>query len=465
MNADVGLAYNGVSWLLYGAIVFAWAGSLFLIPGFRRLGVRTIPTSFWGFVWFGFALNVIIRFPLLCWDSYVFGNMTGRLADAPAEALNFTLLLVLLFYGLMSLGYLLARVVMQRMGFLRIAVPAEHSPRAQVWLAGICSFAIVLSSGQLPIPEALITPLGIVGTFWIVPAVYACWERFRFGSNPATARWWLFLLPGVLRAVLSPYRENLLLPVLGIILAALFSGRRFKVGQITLVVFGLFFFSTILIKAYRQVIWEGATVSEAMDTAKAGFHLEKSYDSKWVDLSRRFHAFDSLLLTVRYVPEFIPHSHREILLSSIVRGVVPRVFLPGKIGSTRGMEFQETIWGMEGEKRDITAAAISPSLPGDLFEAHGTWLVLLGSVLWGGAVGLLEAWRTRLSAKAAAAVVAMFCFHMFGTTERDYGHLVATTVQYLVMMFLLTHALRTLFPPAIKPAPAGPRLRQRIIPR
>lgn len=440
MNTDFGLEVSSITWLLYGSLVVFWYLTLRLVPGQNRLGWQAIPMSLFGWAWLGFGLHFIIRFPFLCWDSFVFGNMTPRLADATSEQVDETLLLAILFFVCLAVAYRAGRGLMAgrivRVGEL----VGENSHRAQLLLACLASIGVVLSSGYIPMPKALITPFGILGSFWVFPAVYAWWDWFRGGERRISALCWILLLPGLLRVILSPYRENLFMVLLAVFFAALFAGKRLRPVSIILTLIAFFLISTVVIGAYRQFLWEGETVKEALEYSQSGYTLEKTPDAKWVEALRRFHGFDSLLLTVRYVPEFLPHSERNVVVDAFVRGIVPRAIDEDKERGTRGVDFGQSIWSYESELSD-SGATIAPSMPGDLYDAGDVTMVALGGIIWGFILGLLEGWRARLSPKAMAAFITLFAIQCVASMERDFAFVVSTAIQYLIVMFLLTKFL------------------------
>lgn len=436
MSTDLGLTLDAYSWPLYLGMAALWAWSVRSVPDWRRLGWQSIPMSLFGWVWLGFAVDIIIRFPLLSWDSYTFGNMTSRLADAGSDEVNEALLLATLFFACVVGAYRVGRGFIAKLLKIRMALPAEDSQQGQMLLALLSTVGIVLSSGLITMPKALVTPFGILGFFWVLPAVFAWWDRFHGGGRHISPLCWILLLPGFLHILLSPYRENFLRVLLVVFLAALFSGKRFRLVTVSVALIAAFLLSTAVIGAYRQVLWEDDTAREALEYTQSGYTLEKTYDAKWVVALRRFHGFDSLLLTVRYVPESLPHSERAVVIDSIVRGFVPRAIYEDKEGSTRGVDFGQSVWSYESES-SASGAAIAPSMPGDLYEAEGIMMVALGGILWGLILGLLEGWKAHLSPKAAGALIALFALGCAASVERDFAHVVSTMIQYLIVMFIL----------------------------
>jgi hypothetical protein len=83
-----------------------------------------------------------------------------------------------------------------------------------------------------------------------------------------------------------------------------------------------------------------------------------------------------VLLTVDLVPTVFPFRDEPVLTDALVRGFVPRLFMPDKELSDRGQEFARTIWAYDSGIE--SGAAIAPSMPGDLYHAGGTVTVALG---------------------------------------------------------------------------------------
>jgi hypothetical protein len=413
-----------------------WYWSKSSAPDWKTLGWPAIFRSLYGYVWLGFGTHFVVRFLLLAFDSYVFGDMSSRLADVPADKVSMALIMAVAYLIALVIAYRAARDHIASFFRLPISIPGEQSRTAQVLISAGATVGIAMSSGYVPIPLALFTPFGILGSLWIIPATCVWWDRFKYGRSASSHLLWIFLLPGFARAVLSPYRENLLAPVLAMIMAWTFAGRRVRPIAVVAGLLALYLASTTVVSAYREVLWEDVPASVAMEGALTGHTLAFSPDAKWVESLRRFHAFDSLLLTVSYVPDLIPYSNRTVVWDALVRGVIPRAFYEAKEGSNRGQVFGTTIWNYEDPTNE-SGAAIAPSMPGDLFEAGGAFMVIIGGFLWGLMLGLLEAWKRGVSTKAAAALTAMFMFHCFASVERDYAHIMSTTIQYLIVMFLV----------------------------
>lgn len=453
LKTELGLTLDAYSWALYAGLAALWLWSLRLVPERSPLGWHAVPMSLFGFTWLGFGMIFILRFPLLCWDSFTFGNMTSRLADATSGQVNISLFLLGLYWACLAGAYSVGRRRLSAGPIQQLGILAQdRSGRPEMVLALCSTVGIVFSSGRIAVPLAILTPMGIVGALWVVPASFALWEEFRNGSRSLSKMGWWYLLPGLLRVVLSPYREILMELLAVVFISALFSGKRFRLTSVVLGSVIFFMASTVVITAYRQVLWEQSGIDEVVDYTERGYTWEKSYDAQWVRTLARFHGFDSLLLTTRYVPEVFPFSGRNLIVDSLLRGVVPRAFYSGKEGSVRGSEFASTIWSY-GEQK-ISSAAIAPTMPADLFEAGGIPAVAYGGLVWGLLIGLLEGWKMRLSAKGAAAITAVFALQGASSTQRDFAHVVSTVIQYLIVIYLVTKLLSRSAAPMKASSPA-----------
>src|ERR1039458_943156 len=107
----------------------------------------------------------------------------------------------------------------------------------------------------------------------------------------------------------------------------------------------LLLLSTV-VSSYRRIKWQNVRPEEvAREYGEGGVAGWLSGASD--EPVRRFHAFDSLLLTVALVPSLEPYSGRNVLLSPLVRGVVPRFIYSGKSGADAGMNFGARIWAFD----------------------------------------------------------------------------------------------------------------------
>jgi hypothetical protein len=137
---------------------------------------------------------------------------------------------------------------------------------------------------------------------------------------------------------------------------------------------------------------------------------------------------------VDLVPSVFPFRDDDVVTDAFVRGLVPRVFMPGKPLSDRGPEFASTIWAFDSGID--SGAAIAPSMPGDLYHAGGTWTVALGALVWGLVLGLLDRWKDALAPGGRVAVLVLLATQVVPSVERDFVHCLATLLQTLVVLSL-----------------------------
>ncbi len=429
---DSGLATDHYTWALVLCLGVAWVAAVRLCPSWRRNGPWAVPMSLFGFVWLGFGVDFVLRFLILVYDSVTFGNMTYRLAARPPRVVNETLLLALCFWVSVWIGFLCG---VRRSGSGPYRVLTPLAPRAATSFGLVLTLAasscILLAYGPFDLAAALFTPLAIVGRLWVVPATLVWWEYFRTGKRP-TLRW-VVLAPGLLHAWLSPYREHLAVLALTPFIAALFAGRRYRVSTLVLGASLFLVTSTVIIEVGRALVWSGQSMEEAMSDTGWDHWRNNPDTAPWITVLRRFHGLDSLLLTVDLVPTVFEHSRREVFLSAVTRGLVPRLLYPEKEESTRGIEFSLSIWV---EDSAGSAAAIAPSMPGDLYEAGGAFYVVFGGLLWGLVVGICDGWKQHVPLSVEAVVTALFASQCAFSSERDFAHTVSTLIQTHVALTL-----------------------------
>jgi hypothetical protein len=437
LNDHGGLACTASTWALVTLLVLAWlaAPAIALI---RRRGWRAMPTSLLGFVWLGFGIDFVARFALLAVDSVEFGNDTFRLADLAAATVDRSLVLVLLYWGCFVLGFATWGELRTPGALAAVDVLGGHGrPGRRYTVLAVSTACSVLASGLVPLPLAVLTPLGIAGTLWVVPAALVWAEWVERGRDAELGRVrWLVLAPAVLRFLVSPFREHLLpiglIPLLAWRCAGLRLPRRYVAAA--LVGLPLFVMAGNVTEAYRDVLWGGAAVSHVVDSVagEGETDLVVEPDPGWLVAIRRFHGLDSLLLTVDLVPAVFPFRDDAVVTDALVRGLVPRVLMPGKELSDRGPEFARTIWAFDSGID--SGAAIAPSMPGDLYHAGGTATVALGALVWGLVLGLLDRWKDALPAGGRAAVLVLLATQVVPSVERDFVHCLATLLQTLVVL-------------------------------
>jgi hypothetical protein len=448
---DLGLATDASTWALFAVVAGAWMLSLRCI-GQRGDGWLAVPTSLLGLAWLGYGVAVVLRFLLLSYDSITFGDYSERLFSQPASVVNETLVVALLYWVCLVVGHQIARRAFTRGGvgpgpfrFLN-RIPARTMDR-YVYATTAVATACVLVSASERLDRRFVTPLSLLGLMWVVPAALVWWASFKHpGTGTTLGARWVVLVPGVARAVLSPYREHVVLLLFVVFIAGVFAGRRHPLAKVAVVVVGCVLVITPLVSVYRSVAWRHMDLDAAVEDLGVQAWTEKGADAvhaPWYEASRRFHALDSLLLTVDLVPGTLPYSNRAVFSNAAFRSIVPSVVWATKDIADRGMVFSRTIWSF-GDP-DAVEAAIAPSMAGDLFEVGGVWYVVAGALVWGLMLGLCDRWISVLTAPAAAAALALLALHAFGSVERDFEHCVVSLIQALTVLVVTSYLLLLAF--------------------
>ncbi len=450
MPGFAGLRTDGLSWAIMAGMTACWMLSLRLVPNWKRDGWTALLQSVYGFVWLDFGLDIVLRFSMLAYNAVEWGNGSLRLVAQPVDTVNLTLEYCALFWLLIAVSYSLA--VRRRgpgpLGLSRV-FNLDFAYAAALPVSLLASVICYLTAVPGRLPLVLLTPLSLLAGFYMVPAVIVWWDQFR---QPGP-KWrissihLLVLLPALVRGVCSPYRENLAPIILIPLIAAMFAGRRPSLAKI--VPFGLaclLLLSTI-VSSYRLIKWQNVRPEEvARGLAEGGI-------SGWLSGTsdgtvRRFHAFDSMLLTVALVPALEPHSGRNVLLSPLVRGVVPRFVYSGKSGADAGINFGSRIWAYDDQTtREGSGASIAPSMPGDLYDAGGVLYIALGALIFGTLLGLVDGWKSHLPPYCAAAITVLVATQCAMSVERDFDNSIATFIQTL-LVFVLVSGLVAMVRPA-----------------
>jgi hypothetical protein len=453
LNDHGGLACTSGTWALVAALVVAWlaAPAIALV---RRGGWRALPTSLLGCVWLGFGIDFVIRFFLLASDSVEFGNDTFRLAELASSTVDFALGMALLYWTALVAGFACWGSLRSPGPLAAIEVLGGRGSLGRRYaLLAVTTACFVLSSASLGVPLALVTPLGIAGGLWVVPASLTWAEHVaRPHRDVGDRALRVVLSPAVARFLLSPFREHLLPIALVPLLAwRVVRGRLPRRHQLAAALaLPLFVLAGNVTQAYRDVVWGGAPlghVAESVVGEETDLVVEP--DPAWLVAVRRFHGLDSLLLTTDLVPVAFPFRDDAYLTDAFVRGLVPRALMPGKELSDRGPEFARTIWafdsGVESE------AAIAPSMPGDLYHSGGVSAVLIGGLVWGLVLGLVDRWKDALSPGGRVAVLVLLATQVVPSVERDFAHCVATLLQTLLVVALSGAALAQFWRPRRRP--------------
>jgi hypothetical protein len=433
-NFGIGLNTNEATWLIFVIIVLFWALTLAALTPIRSRGWRVIPTTLFGFTWLGFGLDILIRFLLLSVDSVDFGNSTFRLTVLPTDIVNRCLMLSGLFWVCFVGGYIgLRRAPLPNPLQPFADVTTHRASRAAVPVLILTSACLYLSL-RVSLPASFVTPLALLGSLWVLPATILWWDRFRTDRPRRAGNLYLPLLaltPGLLAVGLNPYREWLLILFLVPLIAALFAGIRLRLTRVSVASFVLLLASTALVQSYRKVLWSSQGIDEVYLGASSW--TQDSMDAPWFEPLRRFHGFDSFLLTVSLYPDVMPYTGDNLFVDSMVRGLVPRAVFQNKGQDDEGVQFGTALWSGD-PNLSVRGASIAPSMPGTLYSAGGAAFVALGAVLWGALVGLCESWKRSLSTSAKAAFTAMWGLAFAASIERGFTHNISTLLQQLIVV-------------------------------
>jgi hypothetical protein len=439
MPGYAGLQTNLYTWLIMAGMTGWWVVSVGFTPGWEREGWPSLLKSVYGFVWLSFGLDILLRFLMLTYNAVEWGNNTSRLVAQNVETVNTTLFYCGLFWLLVTVAFGLA---VQRKGAGPLAPVREFTLDfaygAAIPVAVLASVAFFLTEGHA-LPLVLITPVALLANLYMVPAAIVWWDHFR----QAGPTWKIsgvhviVLMPAVVRGWMSPYRENLAPVLLIPLIAAMFAGRRPALRKMVPAGLICLLMLSSLVSSYRRIKWENVRPEEvAGEFSRGGFGGWLSGASD--EPVRRFHAFDSMLLTVNLVPAMQPYSGRNVLLSPLFRGFVPRFIYSGKSAADAGTTFGTRIWAFDNPTaREQSGASIAPSMPGDLYEAGGLLYIALGGLIWGGLLGLVDGWKGHLPAFCAAAITVLVATQCAMSVERDFDNSLSTFIQTLLVFVLV----------------------------
>jgi hypothetical protein len=444
MPGFAGLRTDTLTWVIMAGMTACWMFSLRLVPNWKRDGWTSLLKSLYGFVWLDFGLDIVLRFSMLAYNAVEWGNGTLRLVAQPVITVNTTLEYCGMFWLLLALAY---TVAVRRRGAGPLGAARSFTPEfayaAAIPFALLASVVFYLIDGQSRLPLELITPLALLANFYMVPAVIVWWDHFRqSGSKRHIGSIHMFvLLPALVHGVRSPYRENLAPIFLIPLIAAMFAGKRPSLAKMVPAALMCLLVLSTVVSSYRRIKWQNVRPEEvAREFGEGGFRGWLSGASD--EPVRRFHAFDSLLLTVALVPALEPYSERNVLVSPLIRGVVPRFIYSGKSGADAGMNFGPRIWAFDDPAaRENSGASIAPSMPGDLFDAGGVLYIALGALIWGTLLGLVDGWKSHLPPFCAAAVTVLVATQCAMSVERDFDNSIATFIQTLLVFVLVSGLL------------------------
>jgi hypothetical protein len=437
INEPVGLATTATTWYWLAGVSVLWVLSLpLLVRSWRRL--TGIVMSLLGLAWLAFGFGILFRFVLLSYDAAVFASPSLRLFDLPSQSVDKALMTAGLFWLAFSIAAVCVLMLPPPRVLPVLLRQADRlSPESALPLIAVCS-GCVLASLLLPLPAALITPIAVLGSMWVVPAALVWSSHFSGQRRPV---WFLaaMFLPGFIRLALSPYREQILVMGLVVLASAVYARRRLNPFVMAPLVLALTIVSTVLVASYRQVLWSGVSVAELVGEPSFT-EVEQWSTTPLLENLERFHVFDSLLLTVDLVPEVFPFADRNTLIEAVTRGLLPRFLNPGKEQSDQGMRFQTTFWSYYNnpllDPEDATAA-IAPSVPGSLYESGGLLDVALGGLMWGVLLAVLTQVMVRHGTPSAIGLYVLCAVQAAAGIERDYAMAVSALLQTVLLFFVL----------------------------
>jgi hypothetical protein len=442
------LEINQTVWLLFAGTVLLWGASVLLAvdrSSGARLTWRSIPLSIFGSVWLGFGIQFICRFLILAYDPILFRATRYPPWLLTSEVLSRTWLALGIFWGVFCLGYAWASNRMWK-------APKNSSLQLEQFVSlkyiriyyaiSIISLIVIILSNMTEIPRALVTPLGRFSSLYLIPLTIA-WILY-FQGQPIGMRRFVFMIPGVMLYILSPYRQYLIMLTLAIALPAIKLKRNLSIYKVAMSAIILLVLFSATNSIYRPIKWgktnihDQGNIEDQWETWK-----DDPATSPWVKLVKRFHAFDSTAITVNSIPSFFPFSQRNVFTESIVRAIMPRAIYDTKPDIARGREFSTTIWALteRGLPRKRTSGMIAPSMVGDLYSANGLPVVFLGGLVFGLLVALLERMLPISGQASSCIVVVYFGVILAWALEGDFAHSVATIIQHFVVFTLVVFCL------------------------
>ena len=437
INEPVGLATTATTWYLLSGLCILWVLTFPLVVRSWR-PATDILMSLLGLSWLAFGFGIVFRFVLLAYNAESFASPSLHLAELPSEAVDLTLITAGLFWLTFTLGAVtILALPVPRVLTALLRQADRFSQRPVIPAIAFCSACVLLS--LLPqVPAALITPVSVLGSMWVVPATFVWTAHFSGQRRPA----WLLaavFTPGFVRLALSPYREQILVMALVLVASAIHARRRLNPLILAPLAVALALLSTVAVASYRQILWSGVSPTQVLSNPSLT-QLEGWSTNPLMESLERFHVFDSLLLTVDLVPDVFPFAERNPLIEAVTRGLLPRFLNPDKEQGGEGARFQTTFWSYYNdptlEQEDATAA-IAPSMPGSLYEAGGLRDVAAGGFLWAALLAVLTRVIAQQRTPAAVGLYVLCAVQALAGLERDYAMAVSTLLQTLLVFFVL----------------------------
>ena len=433
MNLDM----TASAWLAFAAAAGLWLWSVRLTreaAGLSRLTWTAIPLSLFGLVWIAFGISFVLRFIFLVSDPKFFQATLYPLWRVPATTLTWSWIALALYWLAFTLGYLLVVRLPPPRPTLLEKLDLMTAPETYLTLDVLvcCCGVLNVLTGIDVIPRIINTPLAILGSFYAIAATIV-WCNY-FQGHPLSLRPFFYLIPGILAYLYSPFRILIFAVILCILVPAL-KTQRFRSLSVFLLGMLAFLLVATIVNDYRRSNMDVAVTSLAAETWGS---KEQHIKPPWVRLANRFHGFDSMALTVNFVPSFFPYSHLNIFTDLAWR-VIPRTIVDKKPDTHRGRIFSTTVWAMS--ERGLTKreeANISPSMCADLYQINGLLLVAVGAAFYGLLVGLLESWQQSRGLLGSSILLALFGVPAALGIEQEFDFAAATLIQVIIgLIFLL----------------------------
>jgi hypothetical protein len=434
------LELTAFTWLAFAAAAGLWALSVLCArnpASPRGWSWRDILLSFFGLAWLAFGITFIFRFAVLVYDPYLFRATQFPLWKMPAAVLTWSWITLTIYWLALVLGYLVIVWWSPPRPSLLRKLDLLGSPEYLLTLDILvfCCTCLAILSGREAIPKAISTPMAILGSFYAIAATTVWLGRFQ--GQPLGARAMLYLIPGVMVYFFSPFRTLIFAVVLCVMIPALMTRRWSSLPAFVVAVVALLIVTTV-INDYRRARIK-AELYDQPDTTLSeevwGSRQHRTSPS-WVRLINRFHGFDSVALTVHFVPSLFPFSRLNVFTDLAWR-VVPRSIVDKKGDLQRGQDFSTTIWAM-GDKglTKRPAANISPTMCADLYHVNAIPLVLIGGAFYGLLIGLLESWQRKGGLLSSCILLALFGIPVAVGLEQEFDFAAATLIQITIALLL-----------------------------
>ncbi len=442
------LQATALTWLFFALTILAWAYS-YRLTGTREersmLGWRTVPLSIFGCAWIAFAVTYLLRFLALAYDPELFRATQYPLWFMPGDRLTGIWLHIFVFWVLFCLGYIIASRMLATRNlrfFERLNLFESTKSLPVLDLFSVISLLLIILIYRFGdfVPRVILTPLGHLSQLCVLPPAIA-WYWY-FSGRPVGMKRYLYLVPIIVLYFLSPYREHIFKLIACIFLP--FIATRDKIRLHRVLAFGIaaLLLLTMLNQAYRSFLWEGETIEASAKLVSVKDWVDDPQKTPWVQASNRFHGFDSTALSIYFVPELTPFDDRNVILE-LMKIVIPRFIYGEKEDLQRGRLFSSEVWSYDEQEKisERGWAMIAPSMIGDLWISNGLTSILLGALIFGLLVGILENCRKVLKLGPSLAFMTLFFFLIMGAIERDFTNGVGVIIQITIILILVSIVL------------------------